>query len=135
MADEPKKKSRREMMYDKGKDKPKAEEKKPEAAAKPDGGGGAKPAADAAPAGPSMGEKHSTARTELHKRHEAERKDFHGNQREALRKMVQRHDKEIKALQVAHEAEIAGAAAPMGEGNAPPADGAGAAAAAPPVAA
>lgn len=130
MADD--KKSRRSMLYDKGKKaEPKAEEK-PAAAAAPAPAAPAAGAEPAAPAMPNMGEAHSKARTELHKRHEGERRDFHGNQRDALRKMVARHDKEIKALQVAQEAEMAGAAAVPGEGNAAPAEGAGAASAAPP---
>jgi len=126
------KKSRRSVMYDKGKKpEPKAEEKKPAAPAEPAAPASADPAS-AAPAAPNMGETQSKARTELHKRHEGERRDFHGNQRDALRKMVARHDKEIKALQVAHEAEMAGAAAVPGEGNAAAAEGAGAVSAAPP---
>ena len=110
MADDEKKpKSRREVLYSKGKQgkegSAKEEATEPKAEAKAEGD-------PAAPAGPNMGEMHSKARMDLNKRHEGERKDFHGNQRDALRKMVQRHDKEIKALQAEHETAMAGAAAP-----------------------
>ena len=112
MADDEKKpKSRREVVYDKGGKKgkegrAKEEATEPKAEAKAEGD------TPAAAAAPNMGEMHSKARMDLNKRHEGERKDFHGNQRDALRKMVQRHDKEIKALQAEHETAMAGAAAP-----------------------
>lgn len=135
MADDDKKekpKSRREVLYSKGKQgkegSAKEEATEPKAEAKAEGD----PAAAAAPAGPSMGEKHSTARSEMMKRHEGERKDAHGNHRDMLRKMVMRHEKEIQALQAANEAEMASAAVPLGTGNEPAAPGAGAEPVAPP---
>lgn len=126
MADE--KKSRRSVMYDKGKKgkegSAKEERTEPKAEAKKEG--------DAMPSGPSMGDKHSEARSGMMKRHEGERKDAHGNHRDNLRKMTLRHEKEIKELMAAHEAEMAGAAAAPAEGNGAPDPAAGAASAAAP---
>jgi len=44
----------------------------------------------------------------LHKAHESERRDFHGNQREAMRQMATRHEKAIREL-----------SSQMGSGNSP----------------
>ena len=44
----------------------------------------------------------------LHRAHESERRDFHGNQREAMRQMATRHEKAIREL-----------SSQMGSGNSP----------------
>lgn len=122
MAEEKKKGGLKGMYKGKGEKKP---EPKPEAkpAAEP-----AKPAADAAPSAPEMpkpGAGHEAARMGMHKRHEVELRDAHGNHRDNLRKIVARQGKEIKEMQAMHEAEMAGAAAQPGTGNDPSAAGAG----------
>lgn len=96
MADEKPKRSpedRRAKMYDKPKlgaaKAPAKDEKKP-----------AEPEAKADAPDPGK-----DARAAMHKRHEGERRDFHGTQRDGLRKMVERHEKEISELQVAQAAE------------------------------
>lgn len=70
-------------------------------------------------------------RAAMHKRHESERRDFHGNMREAMRQMTSRHEKEIKAL----NEKAAGVSQPAEKvpGNAPEKKEAQAAAAAAPV--
>lgn len=42
------------------------------------------------------GDKMSAGLKEIHKRHESERRDFHGNHREALRQMATRHEKDLR---------------------------------------
>lgn len=113
MAD---KKSRRELLYGKKDDAKKpdeGEEKKASDTAKmanadpKDSGAGkteSMPGKDAAPmtapegdAG-NPGDTFMSALQGLNKQQEAERRDTHGNHREALRMMAQRHDKQIKDL-------------------------------------
>lgn len=62
----------------------------------------------------SASEKFLKAIGEVRKRHESERRDFHGNHREMLRSMAARHDKEIGMLIEQHSPR---------EGNANEADG------------
>lgn len=50
---------------------------------------------DAASAGMSPKDKFMEGMKGIQKRHESERRDFHGNHREALRQMAGRHGKEI----------------------------------------
>ena len=87
MADE-KKKSRSETLYDKGK---KAAAEKPAKKSEENNEGdkpaeGAKAAERGADASPLKA---------VYKRHEAERRDHHNGNRDALRKMAERHEREI----------------------------------------
>lgn len=65
----------------------------------------------------------------LHKAHETERRDYHGNHREALRQMAGRHEKQIKDMMDQHMAGM-GEAAPAADAGAAPAAAAAAAPAA-----
>lgn len=136
MADEETKKkpSRREVLYDRGKNKKsadKAPDKKPEAKAAvktPD-----KPAEGEAPGSPMEG--FAGEMDALNKRHEAERRDHHGNTREAMRKMATRHAQDFKDLaqrqadtmakmsppaEMPAAGEAPGGGAQVAEGAAPP---------------
>ena len=58
----------------------------------------------------------------MHKRHETERRDHHGNVREQYRQMASRHEKELKDFHTAHLTERAAGVAPAPgavPGNAP----------------
>lgn len=58
----------------------------------------------------------------IHKRHETERRDHHGNVREQYRTMASRHEKELKDFHAAHMAELTAGNAPapgVVPGNAP----------------
>lgn len=61
----------------------------------------------------------------LNKAHETERRDFHGNHREALRQMASRHEKGIKDLMTSHADGMGGEAPAVdaAEGAAAPAEG------------
>src|ERR1700749_4292218 len=120
MAEEKKKAGGLKGMYKKGGGEKKPRDPKSELVAKPkaEGGGGPeKPGAAAA--APSPGERHGADRAAMFKRHETELRDAHGNHRDNLRKIVERQGKEIKEMNAAHSAEMASAAAPPAEGNAP----------------
>ncbi len=72
----------------------------------------------------------------IHKRHETERRDHHGNVREQYRQMASRHEKELKDFHAAHLAELTAGNAPapgVVPGNAPEKPQAQAVAAAAPV--
>lgn len=101
-------KSRASSLYDNERSmkKPKADEKKPEAKddkpepkTEPDGEG-----ADSANGADKLIEGMKT----LAKQHEAERRDAHGNQREALRQMQGRHEKQMRDMMDTHMAEMGG---------------------------
>lgn len=51
----------------------------------------------------------------MHKRHETERRDAHGNQRELLRTMTGRHEKEIGDMM--ERIRVSGTPAPAGAGG------------------
>lgn len=127
MAEEKKPESRASKMYAKSAEKKaepaKKEEKKaePKAEAKKDdkpAEGGDDKTTETSPAA-----KQAEARMAMHKRHEGERKDFHGNMREQMRQMATRHNKEIVDMNAAHEGELAATPAAGGEPSAEPAGG------------
>jgi hypothetical protein len=92
-----------------------ADDKDPAAkpTAKPADKDPAKPAGDAKPAAeePKKPPAHE-ALSGVHKRHETERRDHHGNVREQYRQMASRHEKELKDFHAAHLAELAAGNAP-----------------------
>lgn len=143
MADDDSKKkpSRRDVLYDRGKEKKSAEksgEKKPEAKAESKAADSKasdkKPEAESeAPASPMEG--YLSDMAALSKRHETERRDHHGNTREALRAMAKRHDQDFKDLaqrqadtmakmsppaEMPPAGEAPGGATQVAEGAAPP---------------
>lgn len=85
-----------------GADKPKGEAKKDE----PSGAPKAEDKKEGAEAAKGDGKKDAAKpeakpkddRGEMHRRHEAERRDFHNQQRDAHRAMTSRHEKEIRSL-------------------------------------
>lgn len=74
-----------------------AAEEKPaaEAAAEKPAGEAEAPAAEAGPAEAGPKDKFLDGMKAIRKRHETEHRDFHGNNREAMRQMSTRHGKEI----------------------------------------
>lgn len=119
----------------------KAEGDTPAKAAKPKEEAGTKPVNDKAggeaPAPKTPGEMAMESVSAMAKRHEAERRDHHGNVREQHRQMDARHLKEMKDLHATHLAQLTAGNAPAPgavPGNAPAAPQAQAAAAAPPAA-
>lgn len=79
--------------------KPEAKDEKPEPKAEPEGEG-----ADSANGADKLIEGMKT----LAKQHEAERRDAHGNQREALRQMAGRHQKQMQDLMESHIGQMGG---------------------------
>lgn len=127
MAADEKKPSRREIMYDRGKDKKPAAKAESKSESKP-----APKADDTTPAaaaevgasaeGGSPMDKFVGEMDAINKRHEAERRDHHGNSRDALRQMSTRHAKDFKDLAQRQADEMAKMAAPKdmpAEGEAP----------------
>lgn len=67
-----------------------------------------------------MGAKHAEERAEMRKRHETEIRDHNGNQRDARRKIDDRHMAEAKAMSEKQDAEMTAGADPTLPGGGPP---------------